>query len=122
MAVATGSGRHFFELKSQKHQNIFKFFKAIVTGDDPGVKDSKPAPDVYLMAAKELGVVKEQDLKRCLAIEDAPNGVMAALSAGMEVIWVPDAQLLIDKELASNPRVHIYKKMSEVNIQKYLNK
>jgi HAD superfamily hydrolase (TIGR01509 family) len=54
-----------------------------VTADD--VKNGKPNPDIFLKAAQLLGVVPE----RCLVIEDAPPGVMAAQAAGMQVITVP---------------------------------
>ena len=50
------------------------------------VERGKPAPDVYLLAAKEAGV----DPKECIAMEDSPNGAMAAISAGMNAIMVPD--------------------------------
>jgi sugar-phosphatase len=47
----------------------------------------KPAPDVYLSAARELGVHPH----RCLAFEDSPAGVLSALAAGMRVVAVPSA-------------------------------
>lgn len=50
------------------------------------VAQGKPAPDVYLEAARRLGV----EPARCLAIEDSRVGVQAAASAGMRVIAVPD--------------------------------
>ncbi len=46
----------------------------------------KPAPDVYLAAAKALGV----DPTRCVAVEDSTNGLKAALNAGMIVVAVPN--------------------------------
>lgn len=49
------------------------------------VKQGKPAPEVYLLAAEQLGL----DPQRCLAIEDSRVGVQAAASAGMRVIAVP---------------------------------
>jgi sugar-phosphatase len=52
----------------------------------------KPAPDVYLTAARRLGL----DPARCLAIEDSPNGVLAAKSAGMRCVAVPDPLLAED--------------------------
>lgn len=57
-------------------------FRAIVSSDEVGA--GKPAPDVYLEAARRLGVPPAA----CLVIEDSPNGVRAARSAGMRVIWV----------------------------------
>ena len=53
-------------------------FDDITTGTD--VENGKPAPDIYLLAAQRLGV----NPRDCLAIEDAPAGILAAKAAGME--------------------------------------
>jgi HAD superfamily hydrolase (TIGR01509 family) len=58
-------------------------FDAIVTGDD--VKRGKPAPDVYLEAARQLGVAPGH----CVAVEDSGPGVAAARAAGMRVVAIP---------------------------------
>ena len=60
-------------------------FKVVVTGDD--VARGKPAPDVFLRAAERLSVRSPA----CLALEDAPNGIAAARSAGMRCVAVPNA-------------------------------
>ena len=62
-------------------------FAAVVTRDDLGGGESrtKPAPDLFLLAAERLGV----DLAHCVAFEDSPNGVAAARAAGMVVVGVP---------------------------------
>jgi HAD superfamily hydrolase (TIGR01509 family) len=57
--------------------NITKLFDLILSGDQ--VARGKPAPDIYLTAARELGMNHEN----CLVIEDAPHGVAAAKAAGM---------------------------------------
>jgi beta-phosphoglucomutase-like phosphatase (HAD superfamily) len=59
-------------------------FRAVVSSDD--VATGKPEPDVYLEAARRLGVVPEQ----CLVIEDSRNGVLAGRAAGMRVVLVPN--------------------------------
>jgi len=59
-------------------------FKVRCTADDD--INGKPAPDVYLRAAKTLGV----DPEKCLALEDSPNGARAAVAAGMTCYAVPD--------------------------------
>jgi sugar-phosphatase len=49
----------------------------------------KPAPDVYLTAARRLGVAAAA----CLALEDSPNGVASAKAAGMRCVAIPDPLL-----------------------------
>jgi HAD superfamily hydrolase (TIGR01509 family) len=62
---------------------IRPLFEAVVTGDE--VAQRKPAPDVYLEAARRLGV----DPARSVAIEDSAPGIAAACAAGMKVIAIP---------------------------------
>jgi sugar-phosphatase len=54
--------------------------------------NGKPAPDVYLAAARRLGVSPAS----CMAIEDSPNGIASAKAAGMKCIAVPDPLLRTD--------------------------
>ena len=51
------------------------------------VAGGKPAPDVYLEAARRLGV----DARECAAVEDSRNGIRSAHAAGMRVIAIPNA-------------------------------
>ncbi len=50
------------------------------------VKEGKPKPDLYLYAAEQVGVPKEN----CIAVEDAPNGVRSAAAAGIKTVYIPD--------------------------------
>ncbi len=50
------------------------------------VESGKPAPDVYLLVAKDMGVTPE----RCLVFEDVPMGILAGKNAGMKVCAVED--------------------------------
>lgn len=86
IAVATSSERHLFERKTLEHGDWFSLFDAVVVGDDPRVKKGKPAPDVFLVAAGELGAKPQE----CLVFEDAPAGLAAAHAAGMQVVAIPD--------------------------------
>lgn len=88
-AIATSSSSPMFEAKFEKHKKWFSQFTQIVRGDDPELKEGKPAPDIFLLAAKRLGV----DPAECLVFEDAPTGTEAALAAGMSVVVVPDPNM-----------------------------
>ena len=59
-------------------------FDTLVCGDD--VRNGKPDPEPYLLAAARLGVAPE----RCLAIEDSPSGIASAEAAGCLVVAVPN--------------------------------
>ncbi len=60
------------------------------------VEQGKPKPDIYLYAAKQLGF----EPCECIALEDSPNGVRSAASAGCRTIMVPDLTQP-DSELAA---------------------
>ena len=98
IAVATSSARPLYDLKTSRHGPWFAEFDVVLTGDDPRIARGKPAPDIYLLAARELGT----DPVRCVAIEDAPAGVEAAHAAGMQVIAVPDPALGRDRVAAAD--------------------
>lgn len=61
---------------------LLETFDKIADGND--IKNSKPAPDVFLKAAEKLGI----EPNKCLVVEDADAGVEAALAANMDVIAV----------------------------------
>ncbi len=63
---------------------IREYFQSLTTGDM--VEHSKPRPDIYLMVCESLDVNPAQ----AMAIEDSPNGIRAAHSAGMIPVMVPD--------------------------------
>ena len=66
--------------------DIGHYFQAIVSGLD--VARVKPAPDIFLAAARQAGAMPSQ----CLVLEDAEKGVLAARGAGMSCIAVPTEQ------------------------------
>jgi pseudouridine 5'-phosphatase len=86
LAVATSSTERFFAAKTQRHRAWFESFSVVVLGDDPRVRRGKPAPDIFEVAARDLGVPPAS----CVVIEDSPAGVDAARTAGMQVIALPD--------------------------------
>ena len=79
-ALVTGSQRPFTE--AVLASTGFRF-PVTVTGDD--VARTKPDPEPYLLAAKLL----DADPEQCVALEDSPNGVASATSAGCLVVAVP---------------------------------
>jgi beta-phosphoglucomutase-like phosphatase (HAD superfamily) len=87
MAIATSSRMSGVGKKRTRHEHqLFEHIDVIVTGDDPAVKNGKPAPDIYLEAARRLGV----DPTECLVFEDALSGVKSGKAAGCQVVAVPD--------------------------------
>lgn len=91
LAVATSSERSLFEMKSRNHP-WFSLFSRVICGDDPRIVSSKPAPDIFLLAAAELGVRASQ----CVVFEDSPHGVAAARASGAKVIARRDPALTRD--------------------------
>ncbi len=83
-AIATSSLRHSMAAKHRSNPDWFDSFEAIVTAED--VPEGKPAPDIFLEAARRMGARPED----CLVFEDAPAGVQGALAAGMWVIAIPE--------------------------------
>ena len=82
IAVATGSSRMAAE-RTLQEVGLSHHIDEVVTSDE--VPNGKPAPDVYLEAASRIGIAPEC----CLAFEDARAGIIAAQSAGMQVVVVP---------------------------------
>jgi beta-phosphoglucomutase-like phosphatase (HAD superfamily) len=81
LAVASGGTRHIIEQVLQ-HLGIRDLFGAIVTSED--VKNQKPAPDIFVEAARRIGVPP----KFCRAYEDTNLGLQAIRAAGMEGVDV----------------------------------
>ncbi|MDF0605618.1 HAD family phosphatase [Neisseriaceae bacterium TC5R-5] len=82
-AVATSTQRRLADIKLSR-SGLARYFSHSVAGDE--VARTKPDPDIYLAAAKLLGVAPQ----RCMVLEDSVYGLQAALAAGMPVILVPD--------------------------------
>lgn len=108
-ALASGSSREDIELVLQ-HLELEDYFDAVVSGYE--VTHSKPAPDIFLAAAKRLSV----NPRHVMVLEDAGAGVKAAKAAGMKVIAVKNeysagqdfsqADLVVDSlHAASWPRL-----------------
>jgi HAD superfamily hydrolase (TIGR01509 family) len=83
-AVASSSGRAWVGPWLERH-GLSETFGAVCTRDD--VTAVKPAPDLFLLAARRLGV----EPGACVVFEDSPNGLKAARAAGMRAVAVPNA-------------------------------
>lgn len=111
LAVASGSQVEEIEI-ILKNLKINHYFKAIVSADF--VEHGKPAPDIFLLAAKKLSI----DPVNCLVLEDSPSGVAAAKKAGMKCYAIPSRETRdkdfskADKILDSLEGVYFYLKKS----------
>jgi HAD superfamily hydrolase (TIGR01509 family) len=103
LAVASSSKRRWIE-RILSSLNIKKRFCVIVSAED--VVNGKPDPEIYLKTAKRLGI----PIDRCLVLEDAPSGLIAAKRAGAKCIIVrnqftrdldfSEADIVVDSLLA----------------------
>jgi HAD superfamily hydrolase (TIGR01509 family) len=83
LAVAT-SARRLTAERNLGRAGLLDRFRTLATRDD--VERTKPAPDLYLEAARRLGVAPRQ----CVAVEDSSIGILAAHAAGMRALMVVD--------------------------------
>jgi HAD superfamily hydrolase (TIGR01509 family) len=84
LGLASSSNRELIDLVLEL-SGLAEYFKATVSSEE--VPRGKPAPDVYLEAARRLGVQPE----RCAAVEDSENGIRSAKAAEMRVLAIPNA-------------------------------
>ena len=83
LGLASSSNREVIDLVLDL-SGLARFFRVTVSSEE--VPRGKPEPDVYLEAARGLGVPPE----RCAAVEDSHNGIRSAKAAGMRVIAIPN--------------------------------
>jgi HAD superfamily hydrolase (TIGR01509 family) len=83
LAVASSSNRPIIDLVLGL-SGLDRFFRATVSSEE--VPRGKPAPDVYLEAARRLGA----DPERSAAVEDSRSGILSARAAGMRVVAIPN--------------------------------
>jgi HAD superfamily hydrolase (TIGR01509 family) len=102
LALASSSNRELIDLVLEL-SGLAPYFRVSVSSEE--VARGKPAPDVYLEAARRLEVAPQ----RCAAVEDSENGIRSAKAAGMRVLAIPnpdfppeaDALSLADEVLES---------------------
>ena len=105
--VAVASSSDTADIKNNLEKTkLEKYIGEIASGAE--VENGKPAPDVFLLAAKRLGV----DAKDCLILEDSKAGVKAGKASGATVFMVPD-MFTVDKE-CEDTADRILKNLGEV--------
>jgi HAD superfamily hydrolase (TIGR01509 family) len=85
LALASSSNRELIDLVLES-SGLHRYFEASVSSEE--VARGKPAPDVFLEAARRL----RAEPTRCAAVEDSENGILAAKAAGMRTIAIPNQQ------------------------------
>src|SRR5438270_8860150 len=83
LGLASSSNRELID-RALELSGLAPYFRATVSSEE--VERGKPAPDVYLEAARRLGV----EPARCAAIEDSASGIRSAHAAGMHVVAIPN--------------------------------
>jgi HAD superfamily hydrolase (TIGR01509 family) len=83
LAVASSSNRVLID-KALEESGLAPLFRVTVSSEEVG--RGKPAPDVYLEAARQLGFAPD----RCAAVEDSHSGIRAAKAAGLRVVAFPN--------------------------------
>src|SRR5207253_7966937 len=100
LALASSSNRTLIDAVLEL-AGLLRYFEFTVSSEE--VARGKPAPDVYLEAARRLGV----EPTRCAAIEDSHAGIRAAKAAGMRVIAIPNPAYPPDPESLAQADVTI---------------
>ena len=85
LGLASSSNRELIDFALDV-SGLDRWFAATVSSEE--VPRGKPSPDVYLEAARRLGVAPE----RCAAVEDSENGIRSAKAAGMLTVAIPNPQ------------------------------
>jgi HAD superfamily hydrolase (TIGR01509 family) len=105
LAIATSARRSTAE-RNLGRAGLLDRFRTLATRDD--VERTKPAPDLYLEAARRLDIAPQ----RCVAFEDSSIGVLAAHAAGMQTVMVID--ILPPTDEARAKCLHVAQDLHEV--------
>jgi HAD superfamily hydrolase (TIGR01509 family) len=112
LGLASSANRPIIDLVLERAE-LAPFFAATVSSEE--VARGKPAPDVYLEAARRLGVPPQ----RCAAVEDSTNGLRSAAGAGTAVIAVPNREFPPSEEALSLASV-VIASLSELDAERVL--
>lgn len=112
MGIATSNAKEL-ALAALDALQIREYFSSVRTGCE--VKKGKPAPDVYLKVAEDLGVQPEE----CLVFEDVPKGIEAGRNAGMTVCAVDDAFSASDEKEKKEKADYFIRSYDEIQAKTY---
>jgi len=85
LAIGSSSSHSWVDTHA-KRLGIFRYFDEVICSDDVPAGRTKPKPDLFLMALKQLNIQKNE----AIVFEDSPNGVQAARAAGIFVVAIPN--------------------------------
>jgi HAD superfamily hydrolase (TIGR01509 family) len=100
LGLASSSNRPIIDLALEE-MDLTDLFQVTVSSEE--VNRGKPAADVYLEAARRLGVAPEH----AVAVEDSANGIRSAVAAGMRVIAIPNAHFPPPEEVLAQADVRL---------------
>ena len=86
MIILASSSAYWMIEKNLAAAQMNSYFDLIVSGED--VEHGKPAPDIFLLAAKRAGLQPDE----CVVLEDSNNGALAGCAAGMRTVMIPDVK------------------------------
>ena len=109
LAIASSSNPELIEVVLRVSE-LAPLFRVTVSSQE--VPRGKPSPDVYLEAARRLGV----EPSRCAAVEDSHNGIRAAKAAGMRVVAVPNPHFPPDEEAMAQADV-VLQSVAELQLE-----
>ena len=114
LAIASSSPHSWVDTHARR-LGIFDHFDVVVCEDEVGIGRTKPNPDVFLEALKQLQVQKNE----AVVFEDSPNGVKAAKSAGIFVVAVPNP---VTSRLSIEDADLTLTSLTDLSLQELLNK
>uniref|UniRef100_F1L8D5 Haloacid dehalogenase-like hydrolase domain-containing protein 1 n=1 Tax=Ascaris suum TaxID=6253 RepID=F1L8D5_ASCSU len=90
-AICTGSRSMECDLKLRNLKQLTDLVPLMVRGEDPEIRNGKPAPDCFLVTMNRFKE-KPESAANVAVFEDSPNGIRAAVRAGMRAVMIPDVR------------------------------
>lgn len=109
LAVASSAPRPYVETVLRK-TSLEGYFSVVATGSE--VSRFKPDPEIFLQAGQRLGIPAD----RCMVVEDAHSGIMAARAAGMKVLAVRSDYTLIEQYELADRLVDDYRGLDPMDV------